>query len=84
LWPVVVTTAPRPPEGGLRNAGADRRRRFAAHRFCTGFSHLRRYCDRVSPAEVVAMDAAYLLILAGLYFVTHGLVWALGRLGTSP
>ena len=27
------------------------------------------------------MDAVYLLILAALYFVTHGLVWALGRLG---
>ena len=30
------------------------------------------------------MDIVYLLILAGLYVVTHGLVWALGRLGKSP
>jgi hypothetical protein len=29
------------------------------------------------------MDAVYLLILAGLYAVTHGLVWALDRLGKS-
>ena len=27
------------------------------------------------------MDAVYLLILAALYLVTHGLVWALDRLG---
>ena len=27
------------------------------------------------------MDAIYLLILAGLYAITHGLVWALRRLG---
>lgn len=26
------------------------------------------------------MDAIFLLILAGLYLVTHGLVWALERL----
>ncbi len=30
------------------------------------------------------MDAIYLLILAGLYVVTHGLVWALDRLGKTP
>lgn len=30
------------------------------------------------------MDVIYLLILAGLYVVSHGLVWALGRLGKSP
>jgi hypothetical protein len=30
------------------------------------------------------MDIVYLLILAGLYVVSHGLVWALGRLGKSP
>jgi hypothetical protein len=29
------------------------------------------------------MDALYLLILAGLYGVTHGLVWALNRLGKT-
>ena len=29
------------------------------------------------------MDAVYLLLLAALYLVTHGLVWALGRLGES-
>ena len=27
------------------------------------------------------MDIVYLLILAGLYAVSHGLVWALDRLG---
>ena len=27
------------------------------------------------------MDIVYLLMLAALYGVTHGLVWALGRLG---
>ena len=27
------------------------------------------------------MDVIYLLALAALYFVTRGLVWALGRLG---
>jgi hypothetical protein len=29
------------------------------------------------------MDFIYLLILAGLYVASHGLVWALGRLGKS-
>jgi len=29
------------------------------------------------------MDVIYLLILAGLYAVTHGLVTALGRLGRT-
>ena len=29
------------------------------------------------------MDALYLLILAGLYALTHALVWALDRLGKS-
>ena len=29
------------------------------------------------------MDAIYLLILAGLYVVTYGLVWALSRLGKT-
>jgi hypothetical protein len=29
------------------------------------------------------MDAVYLLILAGLYAITHGLVWAFGRLGKT-
>jgi hypothetical protein len=30
------------------------------------------------------MDAIYLLILAGLYATTHGLVWAFSRLGKTP
>lgn len=30
------------------------------------------------------MDAVYLLILLGLYLLTHGLVLALDRLGKSP
>jgi len=30
------------------------------------------------------MDAIYLLILVGLYLVTHGLVWAFGHLGKTP
>jgi hypothetical protein len=38
---------------------------------------------RVS-SEVKGMDIIYLLILAGLYAVTHGLIWALGRLGKAP
>jgi hypothetical protein len=29
------------------------------------------------------MDALFLLILAGLYALTHGLIWALDRLGKS-
>jgi len=29
------------------------------------------------------MDALYLRILAGLYALTHALVWALDRLGKS-
>jgi hypothetical protein len=29
----------------------------------------------------VGMDAIYLLILAALYAITHGLVWALHRMG---
>jgi hypothetical protein len=29
------------------------------------------------------MDAIYLLILAGLYLITHGLVWAFSRLGKA-
>lgn len=30
------------------------------------------------------MDALYLLILVGLYAVTHGLIWALDRLKSTP
>jgi hypothetical protein len=30
------------------------------------------------------MDAIYLLILAGLYAMTHALVWAFSRLGKTP
>lgn len=29
---------------------------------------------------VLIVDAAYMLLLAALYFVTHALVWALARL----
>jgi hypothetical protein len=29
------------------------------------------------------MDALFLLILAGLYLLTNGLIWALDRLGKS-
>jgi hypothetical protein len=29
------------------------------------------------------MDAPYLLLLAGLYLLAHGLIWALDRLGKS-
>ena len=29
------------------------------------------------------MDAVYLLLIAGLYLLTHGLIWALDRLGKS-
>jgi hypothetical protein len=34
-------------------------------------------------AEGVVVDVIYLLMLAGLYAVTHALVWALARLGES-
>jgi hypothetical protein len=34
-------------------------------------------------AEIRTMDAIYLLMLAGLHVVTHGLVWALNRLGET-
>ena len=34
-------------------------------------------------AEIRTMDAIYLLMLVGLYAVTHGLVWALNRLGKT-
>jgi hypothetical protein len=34
-------------------------------------------------AEIRTMDAVYLMMLAGLYVVTHGLVLALNRLGKS-
>jgi hypothetical protein len=30
------------------------------------------------------MDALYLLMLAGLYAVTHALIWALDRLRSAP
>jgi hypothetical protein len=30
------------------------------------------------------MDAIYLLILVGLYLISHGLVWAFSRLGKTP
>jgi hypothetical protein len=30
------------------------------------------------------MDALYLLMLVGLYAVTHGLVWALDHLKSAP
>jgi hypothetical protein len=33
--------------------------------------------------ESMRMDAIYLLILAGLYLITHGLVRALQRLGKT-
>ena len=29
------------------------------------------------------MDAVYILMLVGLYLVTHGLVWAVARLGAK-
>jgi hypothetical protein len=29
------------------------------------------------------MDAVYILVLIGLYLVTHGLVWAVARLGVK-
>jgi hypothetical protein len=38
--------------------------------------------QRNSP-EAAALDAVYLLLLATLYLVTHGLVWALARLGEA-
>jgi len=38
---------------------------------------------RAKAAEIRTMDAIYLLMLAGLYVVTHGLVLALNRLGKT-
>ena len=35
-------------------------------------------------AQACLMDALYLLLLAALYVVTHGLVLALNHLGTKP
>ena len=29
------------------------------------------------------MDVVFLLVIAGLYLLTHGLIWALDRLGKS-
>lgn len=48
---------------------------------CAGFSQARGYLGREILPEVAPVDAVYLLILAALYFATHGLVWALERLG---
>jgi hypothetical protein len=55
----------------------------AAATFFTGFSHPRRYPDQASLPEAAAMDAVFLLILAGLYLLTLALTWALERLGKS-
>jgi hypothetical protein len=52
--------------------------------FCTGFSRAQRYGKRVFRPKVAVMDAIYLLLLAALYLVTHGLVWALSRIGQFP
>jgi hypothetical protein len=38
--------------------------------------------SRIKGAEIV-MDAIYLLMLAGLYVVTCGLVWGFKRLGKT-
>ena len=35
-------------------------------------------------AGIGLMDALYLLMLAGLYALTHALVWALDRLRSAP
>jgi hypothetical protein len=56
-------------------------RALSPDEICAGFSHASRYLSRAFLPEVAAVDAVYLLILAALYFVTHGLVWALDRLG---
>ena len=47
------------------------------HNFFTGASLRWRRNTLGGPA----VDIIYLLTLAALYGVTHGLVWALGRLG---
>jgi hypothetical protein len=38
---------------------------------------------RLAAGIVTSMDALYLLILAGLYALTHALVWALDRLRSA-
>jgi hypothetical protein len=48
----------------------------SAHRHAAGA--VRRHCERASFGG--CMDAIYLLILAGLYAITHALIWALHRL----
>ncbi len=30
------------------------------------------------------MDAVFILVVAGLYALTHGLVWAIGRMREEP
>jgi hypothetical protein len=45
-------------------------------------THNARVCLAIA-AEILVMDAIYLLMLAGLYVLTHGLVLALNRLGKS-
>jgi hypothetical protein len=66
---------------GAGQAPASRTTARGTRNLCTGFSHAGRYFGRALLPEVAAVDAVYLLILAALYFVTHGLVWALDRLG---
>ena len=60
-------------------AQSDFHRTFFAHAFHT----LRTSISASRTVEVRAMDAVYILMLVGLYLVTHGLVWAVARLGAK-
>ena len=51
-----------------------------ATRFFTGFSQLSAYHLLNAKGEAGSMDVIYILLLIGLYLITHGLVWAVSRL----
>ena len=52
-----------------------------SHRFAKIYKMFTRLLLRCPSGKERIMDAIYLLILAGLYALTHGLVLALVRLG---
>jgi len=63
----------------MRHGGRRRRAVFAQPFHSPG-----DYRDAARQKESTVVDAVYLLLLALLYAVTHGLVWALDQLGESP
>jgi hypothetical protein len=70
-----------PAGAGRRIAGAGSDVALGGGIFCTGFSRAQRYGRHVILVGAAVVDAIYLLLLAALYLATHGLVWALSRLG---